>query len=457
MGVRKRKRHRVNRRLRLFKELVAIEQTRHNETVLSPIAQLAQRFAQRSASSRSKIRTHRLDGSRPWRMRVYRDIEHWVEGDPELSSRQKPRWEKARANAKFEIRRAMVHFSREGQFSISMKRIELMYGRLTQKLIQRFLKKCPLVVMICKHIPGRNSRVYKFDFSRRTVNGDMVLVEYPGKFVLDNAHRWLVIADRENWKLSIDWFDHYEMFDSLESISLEHSIAAPRSLYGDKLSAFDRSLRNLRSASMKCMIRIKNGRTYHWLSSIPKAIRKEMSIDGERFAEVDLSSSYWCCLMSQIWEHERGRCRLIRLIQSGRFYRYVARVAGVQYGSDLKRQFQIQCLFWKPHMPESVRPLWQALDRICPGLCRLIQGVRRRAATVAGNPDYAATGLSHYITEIECNVMLPSFQRIALECGNCISLHDAALVPASKANQAKAILEQIGTRIFGFQPRITAK
>ncbi|MDA7875005.1 hypothetical protein N9B17_07510 [Rhodopirellula sp.] len=185
------------------------------------------------------------------------------------------------------------------------------------------------------------------------------------------------------------------------------------------------------------------------------SIRGLLLLDGERLGELDISASYLCALTSQLWEdtatQRRQKDQLIRLLQTGEFFERIADECGYAWTDrgELKRQFNMQCLFWREKTPESARLLWSGLSRLFPNLARLIMGVRR---SVGG-----ASGLSDWLCERESDTMFAIFDAVGKAGIKFLPNHDGILIAQSKVPEVREIAIRVATEVLGFEPAVKVK
>ena len=191
----------------------------------------------------------------------------------------------------------------------------------------------------------------------------LVTADVPGHWLLWRSAKWHVVALSNGWTVGVDSFGTNfggGVHHAFANLSVDKTLdvqcradipcgvvecakCAHASAYHSKL--VNRTL-------SPCVI-LKRGRLYHALSSCPKSLRGQVRLEGERLGEVDISASYLCALTSQLWEdtatQRRQKDQLIRLLQTGEFFERIADECGYAWTDrgELKRQFNMQCLFWR--------------------------------------------------------------------------------------------------------------
>jgi len=143
--------------------------------------------------------------------------------------------------------------------------------------------------------------------------------------------------------------------------------------------------------------------------------------------------------------------RLLDCYRAGEWYEHLADAAGVDYESrsELKRQAQMQLLFFDSRWPATHRPLWRQGLANFPGFRSLILRLRKQH----GGP----SGFSDWLTAKEQAVMSRVHDRIARAGGRYLPLHDAVLVPQSAASRVQGDLIEAGAQALGFEPLATVK
>ena len=200
----------------------------------------------------------------------------------------------------------------------------------------------------------------------------------------------------------------------------------------------------------------RSGRAFHVMSALPQDVRSRLRFrlpDGslDSVAEVDLKSSYWTVLCSQLRDGPT-RERLIADLQSGEFYERLAAAAAPEYQyecrGELKQSVNKHCLFaWWRAGEESFtcHPLWHALSREYPELAALIRSMRQR--------HYGPTVLARRLCEIESRLMI---DRLLVMLGDAgvpvVPYHDGLMVPSSLAEKARRVCVAVGEQFFGFRP-----
>lgn len=195
----------------------------------------------------------------------------------------------------------------------------------------------------------------------------------------------------------------------------------------------------------------KAGRLYTRLSSLPRWARKQyLRFSGGRRAEsADIRCCYLWCLAANLRQKRLKRGldiqslnELLDLIESGRFYEDLAKIAGIG-ASQAKKSFAVLCLFDDTKTEHWGRNrLWFALDAICQQICDEISKWRRQPA--------GATRLATYCQRLEGSIMLDGLVPVMAEAGiPCCTIHDGCLVPEGYGEIAAQTIRDRSASIFG--------
>lgn len=379
----------------------------------------------------------------------------------------------------YELALCWRRFLRDGECGVSTPMLNERYGsRFREKLIA-ILNQTTVVTKRHSSYPGTarcKKRVFKFEAKKcATYSGvpgsfrlsfDPAVVEpvtIPGSWLWDRYERWSAICVRMGWVSQLD-LDGRTEWGAAPHAAIE-SIAVP---LADETS-------RLTHHGVVNVKRRKHGRCYHCLTNLPKDLRRASEIDGEPLVEIDLHACYTLLLVEKLPDGE-AKDRAIAVLQSdwyaqfeGAYKQWLAmkRKEGIAYQSDdgvwmlradddpandvkasIKVEYQRQCLFWRDNRARS-NPLRKALRRLHPELCQLIEDFRSRVTP---------TELSHVLTRGEGSMMVDSALVELHHRGiKAFGIHDAVVVPESKAAQAYETLMKVAEWHLGFRPRISRK
>jgi hypothetical protein len=191
------------------------------------------------------------------------------------------------------------------------------------------------------------------------------------------------------------------------------------------------------------------GRVHYPLTNQSKILRinhLQFQHNGliENTAEVDMSATYWVLLTSML---DDSRCKdtLIRDLTDGVFYRRLNEATGSLFtdSQSLKASVNKDCLFGRQNFGKT--PLFSAMERQYPDLARLIRH-RRIHHTVSWLSDCLTNAESAFF--IDC--LLPYIVNAGTPA---LTIHDAVIVPASKASQVASWCSDLAVQHFGFSPR----
>jgi hypothetical protein len=194
-----------------------------------------------------------------------------------------------------------------------------------------------------------------------------------------------------------------------------------------------------------------DGRLYYPLVNQPRGLRKSnmrFQYNGrlERCAEVDMSSTYYVLLASEL-HPSACKDRLLQDLFDGTFYEQLDEEAGRKYSKDdrdlLKIAVQIDCLFGKEKFGMSDN--FKAMSRRYPDLAAFIMHKRKR---------HDVTWLSKKLTNAEGKLFIDGLLPSIVDCGiPCMTMHDALLVPVSVADQVKEQCFQMTMDRIGVKAR----
>ena len=287
----------------------------------------------------------------------------------------------------------------------------------------------------------------------------------PGHWLLSRSSKWHIVARSKGWTVGVDSFGTNfggGVHHAFANLSVDKTLGGRcradipcrvgECTKCEHARAYHSKITN---RSMSPRVTHKRGRLYHALSSCPKSIRSQLRLQGERMGEVDISASYLCALTSQLWENtatqRRQKDQLISWLKTGEFFERIADECGYAWmdRGELKRQFNMQCLFWREKTPESARPLWSGLSRRFPNLARLILGVRRFAG--------GASGLSDWVCDYESHTMFAIFDAVGKAGIKFLPNHDGILIAQSKVPEVREIAIRVATEVLGFEPAVKVK
>lgn len=378
-------------------------------------------------------------------------------------------------------------FVQDGEFRVSMELLDELYTSHFRRAFKAILDATATRVKTHSNFAGRaRSRTYKFKFHRlkkaptysdipegepdghegadgSTGHPGMIRVTVPGAWLFNRYERWTGICERNGW---------------ISSLDLDGRTDWGRPLF----AGFDKMLipeaaettRLVKQGVVK-IARRKRGRCYHPLTNLRKDLRRRCLIDGEQTAEVDIHACYTALLISKMPDGE-AKDRAIAVLQtdwyaqfnesyakwfdaqvaSGRGYINEAGQWMLRLDDDpehdkpasIKVEYQRQCLFWRDPRDES-NPLRVTLRRLHPELCYLIEAWRKRMTP---------TMLSDVLTRAE-GTLVVDFVMAELERAGitAISIHDAVVVRASRAEDARKLLLGVCEWCLGFEPRVSNK
>ncbi len=381
--------------------------------------------------------------------------------------------------ARHELVIAYHAWTRRGYFSINTGRVDACHGSACRKAIRKALVDCPFIRLTRDAKIKKHAAIHQFfglDSKSKTshlkqptdsaLSGASPRVGRCRRVVLDcqwlrqRAIRWCSWCLERGFDIACDFFGITErakaIFDSISRVGLPENDDFTNDIDDEKNATTGRSKRDwardfvakCRRGSVLRVSRIKSGRLYQPLTNAPRLMRREMTIDGEKMTEVDLSSAYWAVLSAELPDSDE-RDRMIDSLQAGLWYSDLAAEAGVEFATngELKVATQTQCLTGQDQRLES-RPLWVALKRLYPTLSRIIQRIRDESG---------ASGLTHFLTSLEGRVMAPVHLCVIALGIPALPLHDGILVPLSAAERVADVIRTVATEKLGFTPLVKIK
>ncbi len=198
------------------------------------------------------------------------------------------------------------------------------------------------------------------------------------------------------------------------------------------------------SGSLLGVVYRKDGRSYHPACMMPRDLRKQSLLDGEPLTECDLGSCYFACLTSMLPDCDE-RTRLISSLQAGSFYEELFEEAGLELD---KPRVQKEILFNHDLGRRKQWLLFDALERLYPGLSYIIERLRKR---------YGPSGFSKVLMRIEGQVMDIAWTSLVKTGIKSLRLHDAMLCAESSATKVCEAIRQAGLFVLGFIPRVSVK
>jgi hypothetical protein len=200
------------------------------------------------------------------------------------------------------------------------------------------------------------------------------------------------------------------------------------------------------------MFRAK-GRLYHPLVSQPKMLRQrylhfetESGLEGT--AEIDMSACYFVLLAAKLRD-SKSRNALIEALEAGTFYQRINSVLREPFEvtKQLKEAVQQHCLFGRRYFGRT--ELFSAMERLFPSLARYVLSLRKHRKI---------SGLSNMLMCLEgaffIEQVLPSLADAGIPT---FPVHDAVLVPTSRADEVLGRCGELAKQQFGFEPYFKIK
>ena len=394
---------------------------------------------------------------------------------------------KHRESLLYEFALLWRRFVQDGDFRVSMGLLDELYTSHFRRAFKEVLDATATPVKTHSSFAGRaRSRTYKFKFQRpkktptysdipedepdgcegadgSTGHPEMIRVTVSGAWLFDRYERWTDVCERNGWTSSLDLDGRTDwgrpLFAGFDKMLIPEAAETTR----------------LVKQGVVKIARRKRGRCYHPLTNLRKDLRRKCLIDGEPTAEVDIHACYTALLISKMPDGE-AKDRAIAVLKTDWYAQFKESYAewfrtqvasGRGYINEeglwmlrlddnpehdtqasIKVEYQRQCLFWRDPRDES-NPLRLALRRLHPELCYLIEAWRKRMTP---------TELSDVLTRAE-GTLVVDFVMAELERAgiNAISIHDAVVVRASRAEDARKLLLGVCEWYLGFEPRVSDK
>lgn len=387
---------------------------------------------------------------------------------------------KHRDNLRFELALYWRRYVQDGEFPVSRTLLDELYTSTFRRKLKDILNAVAKPSRSHSNYAGSSRcKAYEFKFRRPkkapTYNGipeeapaklqpraDHVSITIPAAWLWDRYERWTEICNRNDWTSNLDLDGRTDwgrpLLDALESVALPE---APE------------TVRLTNQGVVKAAMR-KRGRCYHPMTNLRKDLRRESLLKGEPTAEVDIHACYTALLISRLPDGEAKDKAIDALksdwyaqfqnayaewfstqLASGRGYildgKWMIRLDGDpthDTPASIKVEYQRQCLFWRDPRNES-NPLRVVLRQLHPELCRLIENWRQILSP---------TELSDVLTRAEGSLVVDSLMA-ELENAriNSITVHDAVVVPASRAEEAREIMLRVCEWHLGFKPCVSIK
>ena len=160
---------------------------------------------------------------------------------------------------------------------------------------------------------------------------------------------------------------------SLDDFGRLCGVKDPESVCGAYFSAADKLSKGLFRPRM-----CGDGRSYHPLTCLPKAIRARCSVGGEKIVGVDASALH-PAVMTNVFAVGRERRELIEMLQTGDFYTAMGKRLGISR-DDVKTDFLASVLYeYKAHRYHDIA---KEFLKLFPNTARRLSTFRDRGEIV---------------------------------------------------------------------------
>ena len=188
---------------------------------------------------------------------------------------------------------------------------------------------------------------------------------------------------------------------------------------------------NLMAHRLRFQPHVKTGRIYYTVANLPKALRKEILLDGEKTVELDIAASQPTLLAALYGSDCPERHAYLAEVQSGNFYEQIAVRAGKRWDRDRSKTEFFNQIAFGSYYNEAKYELLPAFRRRFPILESIMSDIKR-----GGNDK-----LPLLMQSCEARIVVDK------ACGECairkvkvLPVHDSLIVKASEAEVAREIL-----------------
>ena len=386
-----------------------------------------------------------------------------------------------RDNLRYELALCWQRYVRDGEFPVSRTLLDELYTSTFRRKLKGILKAVARPSRSHSNYAGSTRcKAYKFKFRRPkkapTYNdipeeapdppqprASRIRITIPASWLWGRYERGSDICKRNDWTSNLDLDGRTDwgrpLFAAFDLLEIPETAETSRLIRRGVVKSAKR----------------KRGRCYHPMTNLRKDLRRNSLIDGEPTVEVDIHACYTALLISKLRNGPAKR-RAIEAIRTGWYAQFDSvyaewfdrqcEIGNGYVGNDgqwmlrlddepkndtpasVKVEYQRQCLFWRDGRDAS-NPLRTVLRRLHPELCTLIEHWRKRLSP---------TKLSDVLTRSEGSLVV-DYAANELERAGIIAIpiHDAVVVPASRADEARVILLGVCRWHLGFEPRVSIK
>ena len=353
-------------------------------------------------------------------------------------------------------------------------------GSKKRKRIVEYFSQSQFFEVARNYSAGRNSIIWKLSKAKvKRVSGyqhsecdveapayfSIVRWQYAGVVVtVSLSQEWVQEYHRSfRQACSLLWPEQWAFVPLIESsitklvigtVSYEDCLEAARKSKGSettpevKADLYQDSWSSFQQTPLSYLTR-KAGRVYYGLTNQSKTLRRnnlQFQHNGliENTAEIDMSSTYWVLLTSML-DDSRCKDQLIRVLSDGLFYQKLNEASGTTFSDSqsLKATVQKDCLFGKQDFGKT--PLFIAMQKLYPDLARFIRHKRRH---------HDVSWLSDLLTNAEGSFFIDLLLPFVVGSNvPALTIHDAVIVPASKASQVASWCSDLAVQHFGWCPK----
>lgn len=202
--------------------------------------------------------------------------------------------------------------------------------------------------------------------------------------------------------------------------------------------------------------RCRAGRLHYPLTNLPKALRRQLRLGGERLMEIDVSSCQpflACSLYSS--EHGRERARYISDVRSDSFYEQIGRIAGFTGNRrELKKAILASVFFGSRE--QAAGAIWETFAGLYPVLAEILMESKR----VIKRPWRGDCEMALRLQRAESSIFIDgALRRIAEEMPEipALPIHDCLLTVETNVAEVESILSEEFLRHFDVAPRFWVK
>lgn len=304
-----------------------------------------------------------------------------------------------------------------------------------------------------------------------------LLFPLPSSWLFCRNRNWVALCKKKNWTIPVDYHGDSvicrAVFRALDELELPGDAVleelSPIRKRADRLSPREvgrNLLERAQSGKVVRKLKIKNNTCYHFVSNMPKVMRRSCKFGTEAIAESDIPSSYLCHLAGQVSDQAEKQ-RMVGMLPS--FYEWIDDACprkfertdeGDEQQADfdalpmeerrdaVKREVQRQLLFGL-HWQVRARPMWKPFRKEFPIHAAMINEKRKRWG--------GASGFARYLMRLQGDTMNAAMMDLIGQGITMLPLSDGLLVPEPFIEHAGVAIENAAEAALGFRPVVRRK